>query len=249
MITIKQFATLFICSVALLACAPKQASVEYSDHYAQTDNANRATAASGEAMNSNDVLGTLSQMLGAPDQYDVVTATNVRFVRDLDELNDTAYDRYTLRIADNMPVVVNIKESLPMRIRIEETLLEYPYGFVAVNKQDRVIGLAGERLEAQALAQKTPRVFYVLQGDTLQNTITRWSEQANWRMYWVIDRDYDMVASAVVFGDYTAQGGALDQLLSTFRNLDQPLKAQFMRNNVVVIRENTYDSNIMAVVP
>lgn len=228
---------------------PKQANIEYSDYYDETDNANRATAATGEAMNTNDVLGTLSTMLGAPDQYEVVTATNVRFVRDLDELNETAYDRYTLRIADNLPVVVNIKESLPMRIRVEETLLEYPYSFVAVNREDRIIAVAGDRLEAQALAQRNPRVFYVLQGDTLQNTIARWSQQANWRMQWIIDRDYNMVAPAVIFGDYSAQGGALDQLLGTFRHLDQPLKAQFMRNNVVVIRDNTYDSNIMAVGP
>ena len=249
MIAIKQLATLLTLSVALLSCMPQQAAVDYSDYYAQTDNSNRAVATTGEAMNTNDVLGTLSQMLGAPDQYDVVTAMNVRFVRDLDELNDSAYNRYQLRVADNMPVIENVKASLPMRIQVEEILLEYPYGFIAVNKQDRIIAIAGDRLEAQALAQQTPRVFYVLQGDTLQNTIARWADQADWRMYWVIDKDYNMVAPAVVFGEFSLQGGALDQLLGTLRNLDQPLRAQFMRNNVVVIRDNAFDSNIMAVVP
>jgi hypothetical protein len=245
----KQFAALVLCSVALFACHQKQASIDYSEQYAQTSDANRATQATAEAMDTQDVLGTLSQMLGAPDQYDVVTSTNVRFVRDLDELNDTAYDRYTLRIADNMPVVINIKESLPMRVRIEETLLEYPYGFVAVNKQDRIIGVAMDRLEAQALAQLHPRVFYVMQGDTLQETLSRWSAQADWKMQYVVNRDYNMVAPAVIFGDYSAQGGALDQLLGTFRYSDQPLRAQFMRNRVVVIRDNAFDSNIMAVSP
>ncbi len=249
MITAKHVAAFIILTVALLSCMPQQAAIEYSDYYDETDNSNRAVATTGDAMNTQDVLGSLSQMLGAPDQYDVLTAMNVRFIRDLDELNESIYDRYTLRVADNMPMQENPKGSLPMRLQVEGVLLEYPHGFIALNKQDKMIAVASDRLEAQALAQKAPRVFYVLQGETLQTTVARWSKQANWKMYWVIERDYNMVAPAVVFGEFSMEGGALDQLLGTLRNLDQPLRAQFMRNNVVVIRDNTFDSSIMAVVP
>jgi hypothetical protein len=242
--------TLILSASVLVACVPKQAQIDYSQQYAQTTDQNRAVQSTAEAMDTDDVLGTLSNMLGAKDQYEVATATNVYFVRDLDELSDPAYARYSLRVADNLPVKSNVKAiQQSTRMRVEETLIEYPHSFVAINKQDRIIAVAGDRLEAQALAQKEPRVFYVAKGETLQGTVARWASQSGWNMQWGIEKDYDMLAPATVFGQFAAQGGSLDQLLSTFRYLDAPMKAQFARNRVVVIRENNYTSEIMTVMP
>lgn len=249
MFMIKRFIYLTLTPVVLWGCMPQQASIEYSDYYAHTTDDNRAVQVTGEAMGTRDVLGALSGKLGAPDQYDVVTATNVIFIRDLDDLNEPSYDRYALRVADNMNIESNAKENLPMNIKIEDILLQYPHSFVAVNKQDHVIAVARDRLEAQALAQRTPRVFYVQKGMTLQETINRWAVQSGWEMHWTVGRDYTMVAPAVVYGEFSAQGGSLDQLLSTLKNADQPLKAQFSRNGVVVIRPNEFGSSIMAVMP
>lgn len=241
---------LFSAACALMACVPQGAQIDYSQQYTQTSNENRAVQSTGEAMDTDDVLGTLSNMLGAKDQYEVATATNVYFVRDLDELSDPAYTRYTLRIADNLPVKMNVKAiQSNNRMKIEDTLIEYPHSFIAVNKQDRIIAVAGDRLEAQALAQKEPRVFYVVRGQTLQQTVSRWAKQSDWHVQWVIDKDYDMLAPATVFGQFNTQGGSLDQLLGTFRYMDAPMKAQFARNRVVVVRENNYSSDIMTVMP
>jgi hypothetical protein len=235
---------------ASTACVPQSAQIDYSKQYVQTTDQNRAVQSTAEAMDTDDVLDTLSNTMGAKDQYEVATATNVYFVRDLDELSDPAYSRYTLRIADNLPVKVNHKAlHQSSRMRIEETLIEYPHSFIAVNKQDKIIAVAEDRLEAQALAQKEPRVFYVLKGETLQHTVARWADQSRWHIQWSIDKDYDMLAPATVFGKFSSQGGSLDQLLGTFRYMDTPLKAQFARNRVVVIRENNYSSDIMTVMP
>src|SRR5579872_3617056 len=106
--------------VGLSSCMPQQASVDYSDRFTQSTDENRAVSATGEALDTQDVLGTLSHMLGAPDQYDVVTAMNIRFIRDLDELNESIYDTYTLRIADNMKIETNYKDSLPIRSKVED---------------------------------------------------------------------------------------------------------------------------------
>lgn len=234
----------------LVACVPQQAQIDYSQQYAQTDNQNRAVQSTAEAMDTDDVLTSLSNMLGAPDQYQVGTVTNVTFVRDLDELSDAAYARYDLRIADNLIVPRHVKNMTQnYHMRIEETLMVYPTSFIAVNKQDRIIAVASDRLEAQALAQKEPRVFYVVKGQTLQGTVQRWAEQANWNIQWGVDKDYDMLAPATIYGQFSATGGSLDQLLGTFRYLDSPMKAQFARNRVVVIRENAYNSDVMTVMP
>lgn len=242
--------TLILSAFVLVACLPKQAQIDYSQQYAQTTDQNRAVHSTAEAMDTDDVLGTLSSMLGAKDQYDVATATNVYFVRDLDELSDPAYARYSLRIADDLTVRKNVKAvQQSLRMRVEEALIEHPHSFVAINKQDRIIAVAGDRLEAQALAQLEPRVFYVVKGDTLQDTVSRWATQSNWNIQWGIEKDYDMLAPATVFGQFSAQGGSLDQLLGTFRYLDAPMKAQFARNRVVVIRENNFTSEIMTVMP
>src|SRR5690606_21983914 len=136
-----------------------------------------------------------------------------------------------------------------LRLKIEDIQAQNPSAVVALNKQDKIIAVALDQLEAQALAQRVPRVYYVLQGETLRQTITRWAREADWNVQWAIDKDYTMLAPATIFGDFSAQNGSLDQLLATLRHLDQPMKAQFARNKVVVIRDNSYNSSIMAVMP
>lgn len=243
-------ALIFSAVCASTACVPQSAQIDYSQEYTQTTNQNRAVQSTAEAMDTDDVLGTLTNMLGAKDQYEVATANNVIFIRNIDELTDPAYSHYTLRIADNLPVPTNVKAIQGnLHMKVEDALIEHPHSYVAVNKQDKIVAVAGDRLEAQALAQKEPRVFYVVKGETMQRTVSRWARQSNWNIQWVIDKDYDMVAPATIFGQFSTQGGSLDQLLGTTRFMDAPLKAQFARNRVVVIRENNYSSEIMSVTP
>lgn len=234
----------------LAACTSKQAKIDYSEQYAKTDDQNRAVQTTSEAMPTDDLLATLSEMLGAPDQYDV-TPNNVYFIRDVSELGAPAYARYDLRVADNMPYQFMGKGKGPQSLqsKVEEVMVQYPTSFIAVNKSARLVAIAGTKLEAQALAQREPAVFYVLRGESLQETIERWSKQSSWHMEWAIDKDYDIVAPAVVFGEFNKPGGSLDQLLESFRYRDSPMKAQFARNRVVVIRENTFNSDIMGVMP
>jgi hypothetical protein len=265
--------------LALLVGCTNSPSIDYTDEYARSNDDNRAVVSTQEAMNTNDVIDTLNTMLGAPDQSDSVVASNVRFIHNLDELSGAGYDRYELRVADNMRVNHDMKDGYlrragydkdfdddkyrgrhytydkdrysasSMHTKLADIKDQYPRAVIALNKQDRIISVALDSLEAQALAQKDRRVFYVVKGQTLKTTINRWSKQAHWTMQWAVASDYTMVAPAVIFGEFSAQGGSLDQLLGTLRHLDQPLKAQFARNKMVVIRENTYSSNIMAVMP
>jgi len=134
-------------------------------------------------------------------------------------------------------------------MQVEEIMVQYPTSLIAVNKQAHIVAVAGSKLEAQALAQKDPAVFYVLRGETLQETIDRLAKQSSWHMPWGVDKDYDIVAPATVFGQFNKPGGSLEQLLESFRYQDSPMKAQFARNRVVVIRENMYNSDIMGVMP
>lgn len=270
---------LLTCIILFLVGCTNTPTVDYTGEYARSSDANRAVQSTQEAMNTDDVVDTLSQMLGSPDQTDTVIASNVQFVRNLDELNNPAYNHYQLRVADNITLnhAYDIKDGYSvrrtsrhkmyskdspyrgdhyskdslssLRMKLEDIKHQYPHAMIALNKQDKIIAVAKDALEAQALAQKSPRVFYVLQGQTLKQTIGRWSKQAKWTMQWGIPKDYTMVAPATIFGEFSAQGGSLDQLLGTLRFLDQPLKAQFTRNKMVVIRDGSYSSSIMAISP
>jgi hypothetical protein len=242
-------------ALALLLGCNSSPSVSYiSDYTAATDD-NRAVLDTQEALDTDDVIDTLATMLGSPDQTNTVIASNVRFVHNMEELDNPAYKHYDIRIADNIRMDHDMKDgyvkesAFGLRFRVEEIKDQHPHAVVALNKEDKVIAVALDSLEAQALAQKSPRVFYVLKGQTLKHTINRWAKQSDWTMEWDLKRDYTMVAPATIFGEFSTQGGSLDQLLGTLRHLDQPLKAQFTRNKLVVIRENTYNSSIMAVMP
>ncbi|MFI4956245.1 MAG: TcpQ domain-containing protein [Gammaproteobacteria bacterium] len=269
---------LLTCVILFLVGCTNTPSVDYTGEYARTSDANRAVQSTQEAMKTDDVVDTLSQMLGSPNQTETVIASNVQIVHKLDELNNPAYKYYTLRVADNITVSRTYdmkdgysssskghkiyskdspykgdhysKDSLSsLRVKLEDIKHQYPHSVIALNKQDKIISVAKDSLEAQALAQKSPRVFYVLQGQTLKQTIGRWSKQSKWGMQWAVQKDYTMVAPATIFGEFSAQGGSLDQLLGTLRYLDQPLKAQFTRNKMVVIRDGSYSSSIMAISP
>lgn len=273
---------LLTCVLFFLMGCTNSPSVDYTGEYARSSDANRAVLDTQEAMDTDDVVDTLSAMLGSPDQSDVVIASNVRIIYNLDELNDAAYKHYTLRVADNIDGgrtthmkdgydkdeysatrhtgydkdeyskgrTGHSKHSLShLRMKLADIKARYPKAVIAVNKQDRIISVALDSLEAQALAQASPRVFYVLQGQTLKQTVGRWAKQSKWGMQWTVQKDYTMVAPATIFGEFSTQGGALDQLLGTLRYLDQPLKAQFARNKIVVIRESAYNSSVMAVMP
>lgn len=270
---------LLACVLLFLLGCTNSPSIDYTDEYSRTTDANRAVNDTQEAMNTDDVIDTLSAMLGSPDQSDVVIASNVRIINNLDEINDSAYRHYTLRVADNInmpqmprgydkdeysrrggydkdeystqkyPKSKKSTKNSDLRMKLGAIKAKYPRAVIAVNKQDRIIAVALDSLESQALAQASPRVFYVLQGQTLKQTVSRWAKQAKWGVQWSIPKDYTMVASATIFGEFSTQGGSLDQLLGTLRYLDQPLKAQFTRNKMVVIRDGSYNSSIMAVMP
>jgi hypothetical protein len=267
---------LLTCVILFLVGCTNTPSVDYTGEYSRSSDDNRAVLSTQEAMKTDDVVDTLSQRLGSPDQSQTVIASNVQFVHNLDELNNPAYKHYTLRVADNIKVshIYDMKDGYStrkhkiyskdspykgdyyskdslssLRMKLEDIKKQYPHAVIALNKQDKIISVAKDSLEAQALAQKSPRVFYVLQGQTLKQTVGRWSKQAQWGMQWSVKKDYTMVAPATIFGEFSAQGGSLDQLLGTLRYSDQPLKAQFTRNKMVVIRDGSFSSSIMAISP
>ena len=156
-------------------------------------------------------------------------------------------ETYTIRVADNIdhPYDINDKEQLAFMLNL--LAIENGIEHVFINHDAKIIALALAENEALELVKENPEVFYVIAGDTLKQTIERWADSEGWQLYWNLKNDYELIFSAVVWGGFDTEKGALDQLLKSFQGAQVPLRAQFTKNGVLVIKENVHSADVMTI--
>jgi hypothetical protein len=109
--------------------------------------------------------------------------------------------------------------------------------FVEINHAERVIGLGNSANIAKHLAKKVPTVWRVDTSKSLRENLTEWSEKAGWELAWdsSLMIDYPVNHNAVFTGDLVGKDGAVDSILSSYKNADIPLKVKFYKKNKVVL--------------
>ncbi len=109
--------------------------------------------------------------------------------------------------------------------------------FAEINHSERVIGLGKSSNIAKHLAKKVPTVWRADTKKTLRENLKDWTEKAGWELAWDKDLmiDYPVDHGGVFTGDLIGEDGAVDSILSSYRNADVPLKAKFFKKNKVVL--------------
>jgi hypothetical protein len=111
---------------------------------------------------------------------------------------------------------------------------------VFFNADTETIGAASNREDAQALTERSPTVYFALKGDTLQETLKRWAEQAGYGLRWNADHDFILNYSYTFHGPFAESGGVMDQVLESFKHNPYAARAVITKNNVVLIQNNTF---------
>jgi hypothetical protein len=109
--------------------------------------------------------------------------------------------------------------------------------FVEINHAERVIGLGNSANIAKHLAKKVPTVWRVDTSKSLRENLTEWSEKAGWELAWDSNLmiDYPVEHSAIFTGDLVGKDGAIDSILSSYKDADVPLKVKFYKKNKVAL--------------
>lgn len=66
----------------------------------------------------------------------------------------------------------------------------------------------------------------------LSITLGKWAKQAGYQLIWQADNDYEMQSSGTLNVGFKT---AVNEVLKSFKHADNPLKAEWYKNNVVVI--------------
>jgi hypothetical protein len=111
------------------------------------------------------------------------------------------------------------------------------FGF---NSATKIVAIASNQKEANALATKERTVFYAVAGENLKQTITRWAQDSGYTLYYQAKDEMTIASSATFFGKFVVKDGSLQQLMNVVTEAHIHIKAQFSSNNVLVIKDNPY---------
>lgn len=75
-------------------------------------------------------------------------------------------------------------------------------------------------------------------GQTLRQTLEKWSADAGWAIAWESERDYPLQASASFYGDFETASG---NLLRAFSLAEPPVRATIYRGNRVIVVNSGVD--------
>lgn len=114
-----------------------------------------------------------------------------------------------------------------------------PNNSFCINPYTRKIGVAVKAKDAMALTQARPQVFYVVAGETLSNTVARWSKEQGCSSQWASPNDFTIQFSYAFYGSFQV---ALDELLKSIATSSDgfAVKATITKNCVVVFKPNDY---------
>ena len=118
--------------------------------------------------------------------------------------------------------------------------------YYAVNVKDKIEAIAGSQKQADALALKHRKVFYTIAGDTIAQTISRWSSYSRYSVYYTASKDLKIKSLAVFYGKFLDEKGALNELLGVLSDSGFNIKAEFHTNNTLVIKDNNYSPILLS---
>lgn len=109
----------------------------------------------------------------------------------------------------------------------------------SINPYTKKIGVASKAKDAMALTQPHPQVFYVVAGESLKNTVTRWSREEGYLAKWSSPDDFNIEFSHVFYGTFQ---DSLNDLLSSIEAFGGgfAVNATITKNGVVVFKRNEY---------
>lgn len=110
-----------------------------------------------------------------------------------------------------------------------------------INPYTLKIGVASKVKDAMALTQSRPQVFYVVAGESLSSTVTRWAKEQGYEAKWSSPNDFKIEFSHIFYGSF--QQTLNDLLTSIAMSSDGfAVKAVIMKNGVVVFKPNDYQA-------
>jgi len=112
---------------------------------------------------------------------------------------------------------------------------------VEINHATKTIGMSVSPSHAGRLAyDKDAKVWRINPDKTLKENLDTWVKSIGWKLDWDkdIEFDYTIDFKASITGDLMSKNGAIDQILTSFKNHGTPLRAVFYsKNKVVVIKK------------
>ncbi|OGT64260.1 MAG: hypothetical protein A3J38_07335 [Gammaproteobacteria bacterium RIFCSPHIGHO2_12_FULL_45_9] len=118
--------------------------------------------------------------------------------------------------------------------------------FYFYNAKTHCIGVADEKSDATALSAIKPNLYYAIKGQTLQETLKRWSKHAGYRLRWLSDYDFTLQYAYKFQGEFIdGKDSVLDQILQSFKKNQFAVKAVITKNNVILIQNNTYQPSAL----
>lgn len=142
-----------------------------------------------------------------------------------------ATDHYTMRTSTLMQV----------QQKAHKTLSPVMY----VNQQSGLITFAADKKQAKALSYQSPHVYYLIEGQTVSQTIERWAKLNGYTVFFQSPDDYQIQANSIIYGEFLAKGGALNTLLDSLKSSPTPYKAEVMANKVILIKPGTFSSSFL----
>lgn len=110
-----------------------------------------------------------------------------------------------------------------------------------INPYTFKIAVASKPKDALALSQSPPQVFYAIAGESLSETVARWSKEQGYISKWSSPNDFKILFTHVFYESFQ---DALDELLSSIATASDgfAVKAVIMKNGVVIIKPNEYQA-------
>ena len=93
---------------------------------------------------------------------------------------------------------------LTVGMKLGEFVLENASSLNAfcVNPYTKKIGVASKTKDAMALTQERPEVFYVVAGESLSQTVTRWAQEQGYSAKWSSPNDFKIQFSHIFYGTF-----------------------------------------------
>ena len=116
-----------------------------------------------------------------------------------------------------------------------------PLNAFCINPYTMRIGVGSKVKDAMALTQSRPQVFYVVAGESLSATVTRWAREQGYSAKWSSPNDFKIQFSHVFYGSFQQ---TLNELLNSIAASSDgfAVKAVIMKNGVVVFKPNDYQA-------
>lgn len=116
-----------------------------------------------------------------------------------------------------------------------------PLDAFCINPYTMKIGVGSKVKDAMALTQSRPQVFYIVAGESLRDTVTRWSREQGYSAKWSSPNDFRIEFSHVFYGSFQQ---ALNELLNSVAAWNEgfAIKAVIMKNGVAVFKPNEYQA-------